>query len=94
MSRELKRTCQDSAEDVAEHFYELLTHPVLTLAGPVFRTAESGPNAEDMLELHTPILIACNKSDLGSARSEKFIARSLAKPLHVCYMNRLDILLQ
>ncbi|CAE7513222.1 SRPRB [Symbiodinium natans] len=45
-------------KDVAEHFYELFTHP-------------------DVLELHTPIMVACNKSDLTSARTEKFIVRGL-----------------
>ena len=34
---------------------------------------------QDMLELHTPILIACNKSDLASARSEKFIVAQLLR---------------
>ena len=32
---------------------------------------------QDVLELHTPMLVACNKSDLTSARTEKFIVRAL-----------------
>ncbi len=38
---------------------------------------------EDMLELHTPILIACNKSDLSTARSEKFIVWISADDKHL-----------
>ncbi|CAK9106869.1 Signal recognition particle receptor subunit beta (SR-beta) [Durusdinium trenchii] len=56
-------------KDVAEHFYELLTHP-------------------DMLELHTPILIACNKSDLGSARSEKFIVEEIEREIEQMRVSR------
>lgn len=36
-----------------------------------------------MLELHTPILIACNKSDLSTARSEKFIVWIPADDKHL-----------
>eukprot|EP00913_Durusdinium_trenchii_P001522 g1409.t1 len=42
----------------------------------------------DMLELHTPILIACNKSDLGSARSEKFIVEEIEREIEQMRVSR------
>eukprot|EP00931_Biecheleriopsis_adriatica_P090675 TRINITY_DN64617_c0_g1_i1.p1 TRINITY_DN64617_c0_g1~~TRINITY_DN64617_c0_g1_i1.p1 ORF type:complete len:283 (+),score=75.82 TRINITY_DN64617_c0_g1_i1:77-850(+) len=56
-------------KDVAEHFYELLTHP-------------------DILELHTPILLACNKCDLTSARSEKFIVEEIDREIEQMRVSR------
>ncbi|CAJ1399895.1 unnamed protein product [Effrenium voratum] len=56
-------------KDVAEHFYELLTHP-------------------DMLELHVPILLACNKSDLSSARTEKFIVEEIEREIEQMRVSR------
>eukprot|EP00435_Cladocopium_sp_Y103_P040529 s2202_g11.t1 len=56
-------------DDVAEHFYELLTN-------------------RDMLELHTPILIACNKSDLSTARSEKFIVEEIEREIEQMRVSR------
>jgi len=49
-------------KDVAEHLYEILTHP-------------------DILELHTPILLACNKVDLATARPEKFILDEIEREM-------------
>ncbi|CAE7559768.1 Srprb, partial [Symbiodinium microadriaticum] len=56
-------------KDVAEHFYELFTHP-------------------DVLELHTPMLVACNKSDLTSARTEKFIVEEIEREIEQMRVSR------
>ena len=41
-----------------------------------------------MLELHTPILIACNKSDLASARSEKSIVEEIEREMEQMRVSR------
>mmetsp|Transcript_67555 Transcript_67555/g.197699 ORF Transcript_67555/g.197699 Transcript_67555/m.197699 type:complete len:259 (+) Transcript_67555:69-845(+) len=56
-------------KDVAEHLYELMTHP-------------------EVLELHTPILLACNKSDLPSARPEKFIMDEIDREIEQMRVSR------
>jgi len=56
-------------KDVAEHLYELLTHP-------------------EVLELHTPILLACNKSDLATARTEKFIVEEIEREMEQMRVSR------
>lgn len=42
----------------------------------------------DMLELHTPILIACNKSDFSTARSEKFIVEEIEREIEQMRVSR------
>lgn len=56
-------------KDVAEHLYELMTHP-------------------EVLELHTPILLTCNKSDLPSARPEKFIIDEIDREIEQMRISR------
>uniref|UniRef100_A0A7S4Q0I1 Signal recognition particle receptor subunit beta n=1 Tax=Alexandrium monilatum TaxID=311494 RepID=A0A7S4Q0I1_9DINO len=56
-------------KDVAEHLYELLTHP-------------------EVLELHTPILLTCNKCDLPSARPEKFIIDEIDREIEQMRVSR------
>uniref|UniRef100_A0A7S1RE66 Signal recognition particle receptor subunit beta n=1 Tax=Alexandrium catenella TaxID=2925 RepID=A0A7S1RE66_ALECA len=56
-------------KDVAEHLYELLTHP-------------------EVLELHTPILLTFNKSDLPSARPEKFILDEIDREIEQMRVSR------
>mmetsp|Transcript_44453 Transcript_44453/g.102744 ORF Transcript_44453/g.102744 Transcript_44453/m.102744 type:complete len:259 (-) Transcript_44453:127-903(-) len=56
-------------KDVAEHLYELMTHP-------------------EVLELRTPMLLACNKCDLPSARSEKFIVDDIEREIEQMRVSR------
>jgi len=56
-------------KDVAEHLYELFTHP-------------------DILELHLPILLACNKAETSSARPEKFILSEIEREIEAMRLSR------
>merc|ERR1719473_2170117 len=37
--------------------------------------------SQEVIELHIPILLACNKSDLSSARTEKFIVEEIEREM-------------
>jgi len=56
-------------KDVAEHLYELFTHP-------------------DVLHLHTPILLAFNKSDAPGARTDKFVVSELEREIEAMRLSR------
>jgi len=56
-------------KDVAEHLYEILTHP-------------------DVIQLHIPILLACNKCDLPGARTEKFIVEEVEREMEAMRVSR------
>merc|ERR1719253_1528137 len=56
-------------KDVAEHFYELLTHQAVT-------------------DARIPILLACNKCDLPSARTEKFIIEEIEREIEQMRVSR------
>mmetsp|Transcript_33614 Transcript_33614/g.99798 ORF Transcript_33614/g.99798 Transcript_33614/m.99798 type:complete len:252 (-) Transcript_33614:35-790(-) len=56
-------------KDVAEHFYELLTHQAVT-------------------DARIPILLACNKCDLPSARTEKFIVEEIEREIEQMRVSR------
>lgn len=51
-------------KDVAEHLYELFTHP-------------------EVLDLHTPLLLALNKIDLPTARPEKYIIEEIEREIEI-----------
>merc|ERR1740121_228692 len=56
-------------KDVAEHLYELFTHP-------------------QIVDLHIPILLAFNKIDLPTARTEKFIVDEIEREIEIMRNSR------
>lgn len=56
-------------KDVAEHLYELFTHP-------------------EIVDLHTPILLAFNKIDLATAKTEKYIIEEIEREIEIMRNSR------
>lgn len=44
--------------------------------------------SQDVIDLHIPILLACNKSDLSSARTEKFIVEEIEREMEQMRVSR------
>lgn len=43
---------------------------------------------QEVIELHIPILLACNKSDIGTARTEKFIVEEIEREMEQMRVSR------